>query len=135
MSIFDTDIRHPVEDLLTRARKVVCNNVRHALIHLDADSDYLVRKIGWDLEDEGLWVDRSKPEEDQIYKKIFGIKVKKEGYMSSLKSLEEYEMETPYYKVSLCWGQPAEFYNSDHIIPGYSIDMYVGINGIIHGDI
>ena len=125
MSIFDTDIRYPVEDLLTRVREVVCDAVEQSLIHYCDEPDYLLRIIGWRLEREGLWMDRDKPEEDQIYKKIFGIKVKKEGYKRGI----------PYYKVSLCWGQPAEFHHSDHIIPGYSIDMYVGINGIIHGDI
>ncbi len=127
MSIFDTDIRHPVEDLLIRAQKVVCDTVRHSLINYHTDPGYLAEQIEWGLEDEGLWLDRDKDkqEEDQIYKKIFGIKVKKEGYC----------VRIPYYKVSLCWGRPSEFFNSNHIIPGYSIDMYVGINGIIHGDI
>lgn len=127
MNIFDTDIRHPAECLLARAQKVVCDAVRHSLIHLHADPHYLVSQIGWDLEDEGLWVDRDKSKEDQIYKRIFGFKVKKEGYKGGM----------PYYKVSLCWGPPVEFYNSEHINlnPEYSIDIYVDINGIIHGNI
>ena len=125
MSIFDTNIRHPAEDLLTRAQEVVCDTVRHSLSNYLTDPGYLVRQIGHDLKDEGLWWDANKPEEDQIYKKIFGIKVKKEGYKARI----------PYYKVSLCWGWSSEFFLSDHIIPGRSIDIYVGINGIIHGDI
>lgn len=125
MSIFDKDIRHPAEDLLTRAQKVVCDAVRYSLIHFHTESRYLVSQIGWNLVDEGLWVDRNKPEEDQIYKRIFGFKVKKEGSKGGM----------PYYKVSLCWGQPAEFYSSEHINPEYSIDIYVDITGTIHGNI
>ena len=125
MSIFDTDIRHPAEDLLTRTQKVVCDTVRRSLMHFHSNSSYLLRQIGWDLESEGLWMDRNKSKEDQIYKKIFGIKVKQEGYKGGI----------PYYKVSLCWGPPAEFFNSDHINSEYSIDIYVSISGIIHGDI
>lgn len=121
MSIFDKDIRLPMEDLFTKVRKVVCDTVTRSLIHYQADPDYLVKMIGWNLESEDLWANRNKPKEDQIYKKIFGIKVKKEGYKRGI----------PYYKVSLCWGPCTEFYNQDHINPEYSIDIYVGINGII----
>ena len=81
MSIFDTDIRHPVEDLLIRAQKVVCDTVRHSLINYHTDPGYLAEQIEWGLEDEGLWLDRDKDkqEEDQIYKKYSGLKLKKRG--------------------------------------------------------
>ncbi len=121
MSIFDTDIRHPLEQLFDEVKEIVEYVVPGEIIHYNTEPVHIIREISRMLDYKKLFYSSTMPYEDQKYT-IYSVSAKIEGYKRGI----------PFYKVTFYLPELTdhEFVNKKHFI-----DLYVGISGIISDNI
>jgi hypothetical protein len=121
MSIFDTDIRHPLEQLFNEVKEIVEYVIPDEMMHYNTDPGHIIYEISQMLDYKKLFYSHTIPYKDQKYT-ICGVSAKIEGHKRGI----------PFYKVTFYIPELTDdgFINNKHFV-----DLYVGISGIINDNI
>lgn len=116
MSIFDTNIKHPLEVLLDNLEEIVGGVVSQELCHYNVNPGHLIAQICFEIRKKGFWFSLIHSETIISNWSVWKVECTKAGYRRNI----------PFYKFCIYCVE------RDNLDNEYLFELCAGVSGIIH---